>query len=123
MLTMPIFQGNKRIYQVRQAEFQTRRIDWDLAALKSKVNTQYAQAMSLYKGNLAYYLSLKENVVLADDVYKTIGLQYKSGIKTYLDVIIAESDLRTAQINFYDALFQLVQSKFDVQKAMGTIQY
>jgi outer membrane protein TolC len=123
MLTMPIFQGNKRIYQVKQAEFQTRRIDWDLAALKSKVNTQYAQAMSLYKGNLAYYLSLKENVVLADDVYKTIGLQYKSGIKTYLDVIIAESDLRTAQINFYDALFQLVQSKFDVQKAMGTIQY
>jgi len=79
--------------------------------------------MSLYKGNLAYYLSLKENVVLADDVYKTIGLQYKSGVKTYLDVIIAESDLRTAQINFYDALFQLVQSKFDVQKAMGSIQY
>ena len=123
MLTMPIFQGNKRILQVRQAEFQSRRIDWDIAALKSKVNTQYAQAMSLYKGNLAYYLSLKENVVLADDVYKTIGLQYKSGIKTYLDVIIAESDLRTAQINFYDALFQLVQSKFDVQKAMGSIQY
>jgi outer membrane protein TolC len=40
-----------------------------------------------------------------------------------LEVIVAESDLRTAQINFYNALFQLLQAKLDVQKAMGAISY
>jgi outer membrane protein TolC len=122
-LSMPIFQGNKRVLQVRQAELQSKRLDWDMVALKSKVNAQYEAALSVYKGNWYNYIALKENVVLAEEVYKTLDLQYKSGIKTYLDVIIAESDLRTAQLNFYDALFQLVQSKFDVQKALGTIQY
>ncbi len=122
-LAFPIFQGNKRVLQIKQSELQTRRIDWDMISLKNKLNTQYAQALAVYKGNLVNYQALKENVVLADDVYKTLDIQYRSGIKTYLDVIIAESDLRTAQLNFYNALFQLLQSKLDVQKALGTIQY
>jgi outer membrane protein len=122
-LTMPIFRGNKRVLQIRQAELQSKRVDWDLVLLKSRVNTQYAQAIANYKGNYYNYVALKENVALADDVYRTLDLQYRSGIKTYLDVIIAESDLRTTQLNFYNALFQLLQSKFDVQKALGTIQY
>ncbi len=122
-LAMPIFQGNKRVYLIRQAELQSKRVDWDMVLLKNRVNTQYTQALAIYKGNLFNYYSLKENVVLADDVYKTLNLQYTSGIRTYLEVIIAESDLRTAQLNFYNALYQLLQSKLDVQKALGTIQY
>ncbi|MDB5210654.1 MAG: TolC family protein [Sediminibacterium sp.] len=122
-LAMPIFQGNKRVIQIRQAELQYKRVDWDIVLLKSRVNAQYVQAIAVYKGNLSNYYSLKENVVLADDVYKTLDLQYRSGIKTYLDVIIAESDLRTTQLNYYNALFQVLQCKIDVQKALGNIQY
>jgi outer membrane protein len=122
-LAMPIFQGNKRVLQVRQAELQYKRVGWDITLLRSRVNTQYTQALAVYKGNLSNYYSLKENVVLADDVYRTLDLQYRSGIKTYLDVIIAESDLRTTQLNYYNALFQLLQSKLDVEKALGNIQY
>ncbi|MBA4198709.1 MAG: transporter [Chitinophaga sp.] len=122
-LSLPIFQGNKRVNQIKQAELQVKRLDWDEVLLRSKINTQYAQAIAVYKSNLANYQSLKENVQLADEVYKTIRLQYTSGIKTYLDVIIAEADLNTAQINYYNSLFQLLQSKVDVQKALGKIQY
>jgi outer membrane protein len=122
-LSFPIFQGNKRVYQVKQAELQLQRVSWDMALLKSRVNTQYTQALAVYKGNLAGFQALKENVVLAEDVYKTLNLQYQSGIRTYLDVIIAESDLRTAQLNYYNALYQLLQSKLDLEKSMGTIQY
>lgn len=122
-LAFPIFQGGKRIYQVRSAELQIQRVDWQLTYMKSIIGSQYAQALALYKGNLANYDALKENVELANDVYNVIRLQYQQGIKTYLDVIIAESDLRTSQLNYYTALYQLLQSKIDVQKALGTIQY
>ena len=122
-LSMPIFQGNKRVNQINQAELQLKRVDWDMISVKSKISAQYALALASYKGNLANYAALKDNVLLANDVYTTIRLQYNSGVKTYLDVIIAESDLRTAQLNYYTALYQLLQSKIDVQKALGTIQY
>jgi outer membrane protein len=122
-LTFPIFQGFKRVHQVKSAELQINRVDWELAGLKNSITSQYAQALALYKGNLANYNALKENVQLANDVYSVIRLQYQQGIKTYLDVIIAESDLRTSQLNYYNALYTLLQSKIDVQKALGTIQY
>jgi outer membrane protein len=76
----------------------------------------------LYKGNLANYNALKENVQLAIEVYDVIRLQYQQGIKTYLDVIVAESDLRTSQINLFTATYQLLVSKIDLQKALGTLQ-
>ena len=122
-LTFPIFQGFKRIHQVRSAQLQIDRVDWEIVGLKDSITTEYAQALASYKGNLANYDALKENVQLANEVYNVIRLQYQQGIKTYLDVIIAESDLRTSQLNYYTALYQLLQSKIDVQKALGTIQY
>jgi outer membrane protein len=122
-LTFPIFQGFKRTHQVRAAEWQIRRVDWGITFLKSRIISEYAQALAYYKSNLASYDALKENVQLANDVYNVIRLQYQQGIKTYLDVIIAESDLRSSQLNYYTALYQLLQSKIDVQKALGTISY
>lgn len=122
-LTFPIFQGFRRIHEVKSAQLQVDRVDWEIVGLKDSITTEYAQALALYKGNLANYDALKENVQLANEVYNVIRLQYQQGIKTYLDVIVAESDLRTSQLNYYTALYQLLQSKIDVQKALGTIQY
>jgi outer membrane protein TolC len=98
-------------------------LDWAIVSLQNSIRAEYAQALASYKGNLANYSALKENVGLANEVYDVIRLQYQQGIKTYLDVIIAESDLRTSQINYYTALYQLLQSKIDVQKALGTLQW
>ncbi|SMB99382.1 hypothetical protein SAMN00120144_0166 [Hymenobacter roseosalivarius DSM 11622] len=48
-------------------------------------------------------------------------LQYDEGIKTYLEVIVAETDLRTSQLNYYNSLFAVLASKLDVERALGTI--
>ncbi len=122
-LSFPIFQGGKRKYNISNAELQLRRTQWDIAALKNNVNAQYAAALASYKSNLANYLALKENVALAQEVYDVINLQYRNGVKTYIEVITAETDLRTSQINYYNALYQVLSSKIDVQKAAGQITY
>lgn len=122
-LTVPLFQGGKRVANIRQAELELKRTDWDIINLKNTVNTEYAQSLASYKSNLATYLSLKENVELAQEVYNIIELQYKSGIKTYLEVITSETDLRNARINYINALYQLLSSKIDVQKSLGQLDY
>jgi outer membrane protein TolC len=121
-LAFPIFQGGKRVQNIRAAELQVRRIDWDIVALQTSINSEYAQAMAGYKSNLNEYLVLKDNLALAQEVYDIIQVQYKAGIKTYLDVIIAESDLRSSQVNYTNALYQLLSSKLDVEKALGNIR-
>lgn len=122
-VSLPIFQGGRRIQQTKIAELQVQRLNWDLVALTSAVDAEYAQALSNYKGSLANYLALLANQELAQEVYRVINLQYRSGIKTYLDVTIAEADLRTARLNTFNALYQLLVSKLDVQRALGVIQF
>ena len=122
-LSIPIFQGGKRIQQIKQAQFQITQAQNDIKSFENKINTQYENALADYKGNLFNYLSLKENLSLANEVYEVIRLQYRSGVKAYLDVITAESDLRTAQINYYNALYQVLSSKIDVSRALGKINF
>ncbi len=122
-LSFPIFEGGKRYQQIKQAQLELDLFDYDFISLKNSVNTEYAEAMANYKSDLNNYHVLKENLELAKDVYETIQLQYKAGTKTYLEVISAETDLRAAQVNHTNALYQLLSSKLDVQKALGTLQY
>ncbi|HVU96622.1 MAG TPA: TolC family protein [Puia sp.] len=122
-VAFPIFQGTKRQQNIRIAELQLTRIDWDIINLQTTISTQYAQALAVYKSNLNNYYVLRENRDLARDVFNTIDLQYRSGVKAYLELITAETDLRTAESNYSDALYQALSSKLDVQKALGTITY
>jgi outer membrane protein len=122
-LAFPIFQGTKRIQQIRQASLQLKRVDYDIASLQNNISAAYTQALSNYKGSFVYYTILKDNLSIAKEVYATVQLQYKAGIKTYLDVIFAETDLRSAQVNYTNALYQVISSKLDVQKELGAIQY
>ncbi|WP_143305287.1 TolC family protein [Chitinophaga vietnamensis] len=120
-LSLPIFQGGKRVHNIKMAELQLQRVQWDFATLRSNISTQYAQAMAAYKSNLNDYTTLRDNMQMAQDVYNMLQLQYKEGIKTYLDVLIAETDLRTAQLSYYNAMYQVLSSKIDLQKALGTL--
>jgi outer membrane protein TolC len=100
-----------------------KRIDEGLDNLQRVINTEYTRALANYKSNLTNYQTQKDNVLLAEEVYNIIQLQYQNGVRTYLDVTIAESDLRTTRINYFNALYQVLASKLDVQRALGQIKY
>jgi outer membrane protein len=122
-LTVPIIQGGKRILKVQESKLGSERIDIGLSNLESALNTEYTRAFAAYKSNLENYLSQRENVTLAQEVYEVINLQYRNGVRTYLDVTIAETDLRTTRLNYVNSLYQLLSSKMDVLRALGQINY
>jgi outer membrane protein len=122
-VAVPIFQGGKRIAKVQEQKWARKRLDVSLENLQSNLNTEYTRALAAYKSNLNNYLAQKENVDLAREVYDVIQLQYRSGVRTYLDVTVAETDLRTTRINYFNALYMVLASKMDVMRALGQIDY
>ncbi|OQP42749.1 transporter [Niastella yeongjuensis] len=122
-LAWPLFQGGKRMYNIRQANLQLKRNEVEMTDLKNNISSEYSQALATYKSNLSEFYAQKENLDLANEVYNTLALQYKSGIKTYLDVIVAETELRATQLNYYNSLYTVLSSKIDVEKALGTLSY
>jgi len=120
-LGFPIFQGFKRSSQIRGAQLMLDRLQYNFQSLRDSIQSEYTQALATYKTVLNDYNVQRENLDLANDVYNTINLQYRSGVKTYLDVIVSESDLRAAQVNYLDAMYEVLSSKLDVQKALGIL--
>lgn len=122
-LNFPVFQGGKRRTKVQEQRLTLQRVDLDMQNLQNSLNTEYTRALAAYKSNLVNYLALKDNVELAKEVYDVIQQQYKSGVRAYLDVTVAETDLRTARINYFNALYLVLASKMDIQRALGQINY
>lgn len=120
-LSVPIFTGLRRLDNIHKARLQEERIDWDEVNLKLNIYSEYRSALAGYKSNLYNFHTQAENVAMAREVYNIVKLQYNEGIKPYLDVIVAESDLQNSEINYLNALFELLQSKVDLDKAMGNI--
>jgi outer membrane protein TolC len=122
-LSFPLFQGGKRIVKVQEQKLASERLDLSLTNMENSLTTEYTRALSSYKSNLTNYLTQKENAEFAKEVYDVIELQYRNGVRTYLDVTVAESDLRTTRINYFNALSAVLASKMDVLRALGQINY
>jgi outer membrane protein TolC len=120
-LSIPIFSGFARTNSLKRARLQGQLLDWDEVSLRSSIYSEYTQALASYKSNLYDLSSTRENVGLAKRTYDIVELQYQQGVVAYLNVITAESNLITSEIGYLNALFSLLSSKIDLQKAMGTI--
>ena len=120
-LSLPLFTGFRRIESIQRAKLQKEQINWSEISIKSRIYSEYSSALANYKSNVYDFYIMKENVAMAKDVYGIVKLQYKQGIVAYLNVITAESNLISSEINYSNALFQLLQSKVDLEKAMGNI--
>jgi len=121
-LTLPLFQGMNRLQNLSKAKLQYQRLQLGENYLKSAINSEYTQAMAVYKSKLNELVVSKHNVLVARDIFNTVKLQYDKGIKAYLEVIVSETDLRTAELNYLNVLFQLLTSKMDLEKASGDIK-
>lgn len=120
-LSIPIFQGTKRIQEVRKSELQESRLTLEMENLENQIGAEYSAAMANYRANMNDWKNGKENMMLSEEVYNTIKLQYDAGIKTYLELMTAETDLKTSQLNYLNSLYAVLASKLDIQKALGTV--
>ncbi len=117
--SIPIFTGLRQRESIQRAKLQGEKIEWAEIGLKSRIYSEYSSALANYKSNLYELDVMRENVAMAKDVYSVVSLQYNQGVIAYLNVITAESNLISSEIGYLNALFQVLLSKVDLEKAMG----
>lgn len=121
-LNWSLFEGFSKRRNLQQAKLTVQRNQWDLRQFHHSQNTEYAQAMAQYNSDLASYQMLRENLKLSEQVYQTIRKQYLAGIKTYLEVVVAESELSELRTLYIATLFQLLKDKVEIARALGKIK-
>ncbi len=120
-MEMPLFNGLQRRYKLQQEKLTLLKIENGFKSLEQGFELENKQAIANYNNSVIALKSQKENMELAGKVAKITKVKFEQGIGSNLEVIDAESSLRTAQVNYYSALFDAVLAKVDLDKANGRL--
>lgn len=120
-LNIPIFSGLQRTYRVKQAKLELQKIENNFTSLKSAIDMEVRSAAINYQNAVNSLKAQEENRELAENVARVTKIKYEEGVGSNLEVIDAESALKAAQINYYNALYTALVSKVDLDKAYGRL--
>jgi outer membrane protein len=120
-LNIPLFSGLQRNYQVQQSKLELLKTQNSFSSLKQSIDLSIDQNTTLFKNALETLKSQDENMELADKVARVTKIKYEQGVGSNIEVIDAESSLREAQVNYYNALYDAILAKIDLDKAFAKI--
>jgi outer membrane protein TolC len=63
----------------------------------------------------------RKNMQLAEEVYFQTTKKYEQGLGSTLEVTNADTDLKVAQTNYYNALYSAIIAIVDYRTATGTL--
>ena len=121
-LKVPIFSGLQRTYQVQQAKLALLKNQNSFTSLKQSIDLSISQNTVTYQNSVETLRSQEENMQLADRVARVTKIKYEQGVGSNIEVIDAERSLVTSQVNYYNALYDAILSKIDLDKAYAKIE-
>ncbi|RPE12732.1 TolC family protein [Chitinophaga lutea] len=121
-LSLPLFTGTERLFQVKQREITLQQSQNNLSYLTQQIQLEVREAWTTYKNNSASLLTEEKNMALTQGVYDRVLLKFGQGVSSSLDVTTADSDLKQAQSDYIQALLNTLISKVKLDQAMGKIK-
>ena len=120
-LNIPIFSGLQRSYRLQQAKINLMKIENNFTSLKSAIDLEVRQAAISYLNAIKSLESQQANTKLAENIARITKIKYEQGVGSNLEVIDAEASLKESQVNYYNALYDALIAKVDLDKAYGKL--
>jgi outer membrane protein TolC len=121
-LTVPLFNGFARQYQVREAKLKIEKTRNNIEYTKQSIDFQAATARTTLKNALLQIQSQKRNLDLSNSVLDLAQRKYKAGVGSNLEVTTAQTDLLRSQNNYFAALLEAINAEADLKKALGLLK-
>lgn len=120
-LSLPIFDGLTKSYKIQQSKLNLLKIKNNFESLRSNIDLQVNQSKITLKNSLRTLGAQEENIELAEEVARVTKIKYTAGVGSNFEVTEAETALREAQTNYYNALYDAIIAQVDLQTALGTL--
>jgi outer membrane protein len=120
-LNVPIFEGGANNARIAEAKLSLLKYNNSLDQLKSAIDNDVTQSRINIKSALITMDSQKKNTELAQNVYNTTKLKYDQGLGSNQEINTAQTDLITAQNNYYSSLYDAIIAKIDFLQAAGKL--
>lgn len=122
-LNVPIFDGFQKAAKIRQQKLALRKIEIELVNFEQAIQLDIASNRNALIDALSSLDNQDKNLALANDIYRTSKLKYDQGVGSNLEVLDAETSLKEAQANYFNALYDATVAKINLDKALGNLNY
>jgi outer membrane protein len=121
-LSWNLFDGLQRERKIDQAKLELKKIDNQITDVNNALTLEAESSRTMLQNALASLNTQSANLELANEVVRVSKLKYDEGVGSNLEVITAETSLREAQTNYYNAVYDALVAKVDLDKALGNIK-
>jgi outer membrane protein TolC len=119
---MPIFTGLQRVAKNQQAKLSLQKSVNELDFIKKSIDLELASSITNLQNAASSLENQKQNITIAEEVVRVSKLKYNQGVGSNLELITAETALKEAQTNYYNALFDAIVAKIEFEKANGILK-
>jgi outer membrane protein len=120
-VNVPIFNGFATRANIQKATLELQKSQNELESLKLAIDNEVETAVTNFRSAIATMDYQKRNMQLAEEVYNQTKKKYEAGLGSNTEINTAQLDLKTAQSNYINALYDAVISKVDYMKATGKL--
>lgn len=120
-LNLTIFDGFQRHNKIQQAKISSLKNLNTIKTIEQAGELEATVASISYNNAYSSVLVQKKNMILAQHVYDVAQKKYQGGVGTTLEIVNAETSLKEAQTNYYNAVYDMLIAKIDYKKAIGTL--
>jgi len=121
-LSVPVFDGFEKRSKARQVEMDTKKTELTLNNTKEALNLEYRNALNTYTNNKTNVSRQKQNLQLAENVYKETTLKYREGLAAMSSLLQDEMSLSSAQGGYLTALYNFKEAELKIMSLNGEIK-
>jgi outer membrane protein len=121
-LRVPIFNGFATRARVRQAGVDIMKNEEDLRQTTNSLNLAFENAKIELRNSLSTINSQRQNVTLAQEIYKSTQNNYNNGLAALTDLLDTENALTEAQNSYTQALLNYRIAEIQLIKSNGNIK-
>lgn len=114
-----LFDGLNAQSKIREVQYKIDKAEVDLKSFENASSMEWKNAQNTYNVQLQQAALQKENMDLAQDIYNKTQIKFQEGVGSTLEMAQAESELKNSQINYLNAVYDLVLAKIEYHKAIG----
>jgi outer membrane protein TolC len=116
-----LFDSFTKRYRVQQKQLELQKVENTIFDFNKSIYLQANQAQLALRSSYETMKNQEMTLQLSQDVLEVARKKYALGVGSNIEVINAESEYRQAQANYYNAVYELLVAKVDLQKAKGQL--
>lgn len=120
-INISIFNGLFTKSKIKEAQLEVLKLNNQMESLKLWIDNDVEAAKNNFRNAIATMDVQKQNKDLAEKVYQQTKKKYEVGTGTQIEIVAAQTEMKSAQTNYISALYDAIIAKVDYLKATGKL--